>query len=41
MILSQSGGAGPNIRQGNEYDVYVYEKESDWHVSPGSAGGPI
>ena len=41
MIHSQPGGAGPNIGQGKEYDVYVYEKESDWHVSLGSAGGPF
>jgi hypothetical protein len=29
MIHNQPGAAGP------EHDVYVYQKESDWHVSPG------
>jgi hypothetical protein len=41
MIHSQPGRSRPNIRQGNEYDVYVYKKESDWHVPLGSAGSPI
>jgi hypothetical protein len=41
MIHSQPGEVGRNIRQGNEYDVYVYKKESDWHVSLSSAGGPF
>jgi hypothetical protein len=39
MIHSQPGEVGRNIRQGNEYDVY--KKESDWHVSLSSAGGPF
>ena len=34
-------GASPKARRGKDYDVYVYEKESDWHVSLSRAGSPI
>ena len=32
--------AGPKTRRGMEY-AYVYKKDSNWLVSPGSAGSPI